>query len=83
VKVENLTLARPAGFAFAYLGSGLDSVIDAQERAHTDCVAKNGPDACSFTIDGSALITTELLIAFVALGAVSLIPVVIKKFKAQ
>jgi uncharacterized membrane protein YdjX (TVP38/TMEM64 family) len=88
VRFSTFTLATligiiPAGFAFAYLGSGLDSVIDAQERAHTDCVAKNGPDACSFTIDGSALITTELLIAFVVLGAVSLIPVVIKKFKAQ
>ncbi len=88
VKLSTFTLATvigiiPGGIAFAYLGSGLDGVIDAQRLAHTDCVAKNGADACAFSIDASALITTDLLIAFAALGLVSLIPVILKKFKAQ
>lgn len=88
VRLSTFTLATlagiiPAGVAFAYLGSGLDSVIDAQKLAHTACVAKNGPEVCKFTIDATALITTNLLMAFAALGVVSLIPVVIKKFRAK
>lgn len=87
VKLSTFTFATligiiPGGIAFAYLGTGLDSVIDAQKLAHADCVAKSGAEACPFAIEASALITTELLIAFTALGVVSLIPVILKKFRS-
>lgn len=72
----------PGGFAYAYLGSGLDSVIDAQLAAQADCVAKQGGQPCAFSIDASALVTRELVIAFAALGAVSLIPVLLRKFRS-
>lgn len=88
VRLATFTLATlagiiPAGFAFAYLGSGLDSVIDAQKLAHADCLAQKGPEACRLAIDASALVTTDLLIAFAALGAVSLIPIILKKFRVK
>ncbi|CAE7205096.1 merA [Symbiodinium microadriaticum] len=71
----------PGTFAFAFLGSGLDSIIEEQRAVYDACLA--GPDAasCEFTLNAGALITTELLVAFAALGLVALIPVVWKKFK--
>ena len=75
----------PGTFAFAFVGAGLGSVIDAQAHAHQDCLTKHGTDSatCVFSLDSSALLTPELLIAFAALGVVALIPVVLKKFKAR
>jgi uncharacterized membrane protein YdjX (TVP38/TMEM64 family) len=71
----------PGTFAFALTGAGLDSVFTAQKNAYDQCLAQNPqPDSCAFEVDTSHLITTELLVAFVALGVVALIPVVVKRF---
>ena len=72
----------PGTMAFSFLGSGLGSVIEAQKKSYADCLAAQarGGSDCAFTIDTSALVTTELLLAFAALGVVALIPVLIKKF---
>lgn len=74
----------PGTFAFSFAGVGLDSVIDAQRTAFENCKAANPQDKgeiCQFTLDPSAIVTSELLIAFAALGGVALIPVVLKKFR--
>lgn len=74
----------PGTFAFAFAGVGLDSVIAAQQQAYQACLqAQSGAGArmCEFSLDPGALITTELLIAFAALGTVALIPVLMKKFR--
>jgi len=73
----------PGTFAFAILGSGLDSIIMAQKHAYAACVAEKGADACSFSLDAGALVTPQLLAAFAALGVVALIPVAIKKWKGR
>jgi uncharacterized membrane protein YdjX (TVP38/TMEM64 family) len=73
----------PGTFAFAFVGSGLDSVIAAQQQAHAACVAEKGADACPFELSVSSLITTELLLAFAALGVVALIPVLIKRLRSM
>ena len=70
----------PGTFAFTFLGVGLDSIIDEQRASFDRCVQSGKPD-CEFTLDASALVTTELLIAFAALGLVALIPILLKKFK--
>jgi uncharacterized membrane protein YdjX (TVP38/TMEM64 family) len=72
----------PGSIAFAWLGRGLGSVIDAQTTAHNLCVAEKSLAACPFEISASALITPQLLIAFCVLGAVALIPVGLKKWKS-
>jgi len=71
----------PGTFAFAFLGSGLDSVIEAQQEANRDC----GPDVpdCVYRLDVGALVTVELIIALCALGAVALMPIVLKKMKVR
>lgn len=74
----------PGTFAFAVAGVGLDSVIEAQRQAYQQCLAArsgNQDTPCSFSFDPSALLTTQLIAAFVALGIVALIPVVLKKFR--
>ena len=71
----------PASIAFALLGTGLDAVIEAQLAAHAACVAANGAENCSFSIDAGALVTRELLLAFAGLGLVALIPVVLRRFR--
>jgi len=73
----------PGTFAFAFAGVGLDSVIEAQQQAYQDCLKgqTSGAPECEFSLDPGALITSELLIAFAALGTVALIPVILKKFR--
>ncbi len=68
----------PGTFAFAFIGSGLDSVIEAQEAANPGCAS-----AGTCQIDISALVTPQLLAAFFALGIASLIPVVLKKIRSR
>jgi uncharacterized membrane protein YdjX (TVP38/TMEM64 family) len=71
----------PGTLAFAWLGRGLGSVIEAQTAAHAACVAAQGEAACPFEISTASLITPQLLLGFAALGLVALIPVVLKKWR--
>ena len=59
----------PGTFAYSYLGQGLDSVLAA--------AAETGGE-----VSLSSLVTPQILIAFLALGAVALIPTVVKKLRS-
>lgn len=67
----------PGTFAFAFLGAGLDSVIAVQRAAYRNCLAAGRAD-CALDFDLKMLLTPQLLGAFVVLGLVALIPVVVK-----
>jgi uncharacterized membrane protein YdjX (TVP38/TMEM64 family) len=71
----------PGGLAFAWLGQGLDSIIDKHVALYNDCVAQHGAAMCSFQISKWSLLTPELLTAFATLGVVALIPVAIRRFR--
>jgi uncharacterized membrane protein YdjX (TVP38/TMEM64 family) len=75
----------PATTAFSVAGAGLGSVIKAQNRSYHACLEKMpaGADTCPYTIDTSALVTKELVLAFVLLGIVALIPIALKKWRAR
>lgn len=74
----------PATIAFTVTGSGLGSVIEAQNRIYRDCLAKTPADTgCTYSIDVGSLVTTELVAAFVLLGVVALIPVAVKKWSKR
>lgn len=76
----------PGTFAFSLAGNGLDSVIEAQQTAHQSCLAKageGGQKSCPYGLDPSAVLTPELIAGLVALGIVSLIPVVVKWFRRR
>jgi uncharacterized membrane protein YdjX (TVP38/TMEM64 family) len=66
----------PGTFAYAYVGSGLDSVVAAQEAADPGCVA-----AMTCKIDVSALLTPQILAAMFALAAISILPIVYRKLR--
>ncbi len=71
----------PGSLAYSLAGSGLGSVIEAQNTAYKTCLAANPANAdtaCPYTIDLSAVVTRELVWAGIALGIVALIPVVMK-----
>ena len=65
----------PATFAFAFLGSGLDSVIAAQETVYRACLAAGRTD-CRLQFDLGMIVTPQLLAALATLGVIALIPVV-------
>jgi uncharacterized membrane protein YdjX (TVP38/TMEM64 family) len=71
----------PASFAYAFFGSGLDSIVAAQARAYDLCVAAHGVD-CHVDFNLKAAATPQLMAGLVALGLVALIPLAIKKFRA-
>ncbi len=73
----------PGTFAFASIGAGLDSIITAQQAVRNQCLTSKTPAECPFEISLSSLVTTELLLAFAALGLVALIPVALKKWKSR
>jgi uncharacterized membrane protein YdjX (TVP38/TMEM64 family) len=70
----------PASFAFAFVGSGLDSAIAAQQTAYKECLAAGG--ICHLNFDVADAVTPQLLIALGALAIVSVLPVVIKRLRA-
>ena len=76
----------PGTAAFSFAGAGLGSVVEAQNKIYAACRAANPANAeiaCPYTIDTSALLTRELVIAFVLLGVVALIPVALKYLRGR
>ncbi len=73
----------PAAFAFSFVGSGLDSLIDSQKSAYETCLAQNGNAPCSFDLSLSHLVTPQILWALAALGVAALIPVAARRLRAR
>jgi uncharacterized membrane protein YdjX (TVP38/TMEM64 family) len=72
----------PAGFAFAYVGAGLDSVIAAEGAVYHACLAAARTD-CRPSFDVKAAVTPELMVALAALGVIALVPVIVKRVLAR
>lgn len=72
----------PATFAFAFFGSGLDSVIAAQEKVFRACLATGRTD-CHLQFDLGMIATPQLLTALATLGVIALVPVAIKRLRAR
>jgi uncharacterized membrane protein YdjX (TVP38/TMEM64 family) len=76
----------PGTTAYALAGSGLGSVIEAQNAAHKACLAAreaNATLACTYSIDLTQIVTRELIWAGIALGVVALIPVALKHWSRR
>jgi len=72
----------PGAFAFALAGTGLDSVIAAQEAANHDCLTAGRTD-CHMVFDAKDVLTPQLIGALVALGLLALVPVLVKRLRAR
>ena len=66
----------PGVFVYAFAGEGLKSIV--AERAEA-CAAGVAP--CGTPFNASSLVTPEIVIALVLLSLLSLLPVVIRRFK--
>jgi uncharacterized membrane protein YdjX (TVP38/TMEM64 family) len=72
----------PATFAFAFVGSGLDSVIVAQEASRRACLSSGRSD-CPLLFHTADALTPQLLTALAALGVLALVPVLVKRWRAR
>jgi len=72
----------PGALVYALAGSGLDSVIAAQQAEHGDCLAAGHPD-CQMVFDAKGVLTPQLIGALIALGLLALVPVVVKRFRSR
>jgi uncharacterized membrane protein YdjX (TVP38/TMEM64 family) len=72
----------PATFVYAFLGDGLDSVLAAKDAAYQSCLASGAVD-CRLHFDLAMLATPRLLAALAALGAIALVPVVVRRLWAR
>ena len=73
----------PGTAAYSIAGAGLGSVVEAQNKVYNACLAAKGEANCEYSIDFSAHVTKELVIAGVALGFVALIPVAYNWYKKR
>jgi uncharacterized membrane protein YdjX (TVP38/TMEM64 family) len=72
----------PAAVVYAFAGTGLDSVIAAQNNSYRDCLAAGRTD-CAMTFEAGDILTPQLIGALVALGVLALVPVVVKRLRAR
>jgi uncharacterized membrane protein YdjX (TVP38/TMEM64 family) len=72
----------PATFAYSFAGSGLGSVISAETASYKACLAAHPGDSdtqCHLSVDASSLFSPGLVYALLALAAVALLPVILKR----
>lgn len=72
----------PGTLAFAFFGSGLDSVLASQKDAFMACTQAGGTN-CKLDFDLKSAITPKLVAAFLILGIIALIPAVAKRIRAR
>lgn len=72
----------PGALAYAFAGTGLDSVITAQQAANSGCLAAGRTD-CHMIFDAKDVLTLQLIGALIALGVLALVPVVVKRLRAR
>lgn len=72
----------PATFAFSLAGAGLDSAIAAQQTVYQACLDAQRTD-CRLDFDMKAALTPELIGALLALGAIAVVPVIVKRLRAE
>jgi uncharacterized membrane protein YdjX (TVP38/TMEM64 family) len=68
----------PGGFAFATAGEALGAILARQTEIYRACLAQ-GAKSCSLHIDPAALVDQRLVLALAFLGALALIPVMMKR----
>ncbi len=72
----------PGALVYAFAGTGLDSVIAAQQAANGDCLSAGRSD-CHMIFDARDILTPQLIGALIALGLLALVPVVVKRLRAR
>jgi uncharacterized membrane protein YdjX (TVP38/TMEM64 family) len=72
----------PGSFAFAAIGQGLDSILEAQHRSFEACQAVGRSD-CKVALDPYSLLTGSSIMALGALAVLSLLPIAIRAIRER
>lgn len=72
----------PASFAFAFIGAGLDHLIDAHARMLSACEAARRTD-CAVSFDSATLMSPQVVAGIVALAVLTLVPVLVRRVRAR
>ena len=72
----------PGALAYAFAGTGFDSIIAAQKNTYDACMAAGRTD-CHLVFNAKDILTPELIGALVALGLLALLPVVVKRLRRR
>ncbi|MFE1601901.1 TVP38/TMEM64 family protein [Methylobacterium sp. ID0610] len=70
----------PGGFIYAATGARIEAVVAAHQDARAACLAAAGTD-CERALSLRSVITPELVATLVALGALALLPVVVRRLR--
>ena len=72
----------PGTVTFTLVGEGLDSVLGPRGVAYRRCLAAGGHD-CRLGFDMHAILTPQVIVALAALGVLSLIPILVRRWRAR
>jgi uncharacterized membrane protein YdjX (TVP38/TMEM64 family) len=72
----------PAALVYAFAGTGLDGVIAAQRAAYDACLAARQTD-CHMSFDARNVLTPQLIAVLIALGLLTLIPVLVRRLRMR
>jgi uncharacterized membrane protein YdjX (TVP38/TMEM64 family) len=72
----------PGAVVYALAGTGLDSVMAAQENSYRQCVAAQGTD-CHMVFDSMEVLTPQLIAAFIGIALLALMPVAVKFWRTR
>jgi uncharacterized membrane protein YdjX (TVP38/TMEM64 family) len=72
----------PASFALAFIGAGLDHLIDAHAGVLAACEAAGRTD-CAVSFDGRSLLSPQVMAGIVALAVLTLVPILVRRLLAR
>lgn len=71
----------PGSLAFAWLGSGLEDVLQRAVRDFETCMAGSGGEACALKISAVSLLSPQLVAGLSLLGVIALIPIALRRWR--
>ena len=71
----------PGSLAFAWLGSGLEGVLQKSVQEFEACMASGKADGCMLKISALSLLSPQLLAGLSLLGVISLVPIAIRRWR--
>lgn len=72
----------PAGFVYALAGTGLDSIIAAQQRAYAACLGR-GETGCTLAFEPRDVLTPQMVAALIGLALLALLPVLVRHWRRR
>ncbi len=73
----------PGSLAFAWLGSGVEDILQQNVLEFRDCMAKGGGEACMLKVSAFSLLSPTLIAGLSLLGVIALVPIAIREIRKR